>query len=89
MDVSHSRAICAAVIAVLVLTAIAAVLISPAVPSDPTLLPASTLLLVGMMAIASLFVGEERRVLTSLSNMQPAVLQLRLQALTMDSPLRC
>ncbi len=79
----------AAVVAVLVLTAIAAVLISPAVPSDPTLLPVSTLLLVAMMTIGSLLTSDERHMVGNFGKTQPTVLQLQAGKFSRVLALRC
>ncbi len=78
----------AAVVAALVLTAIAAVLISPAVPSDPTLLPVSTLLLAVVIAVASLRVCEGL-VLTMLHSFDAIVRPMNLELSCSHLPLRC
>lgn len=76
-------------LALAVLIAIAAVLISPAVPSAPTVLPVSAWLLVGIMVMASLAaVPKDRFVVTVLSQRHPASPGPRLESVTAALPLR-
>jgi len=57
-----------AIIAASVLIAIAGVLISPAVPSAPTLLPVSALVLVGIIVLAARVIVGTRHVLLVLNH---------------------
>jgi len=76
-------------LALAVLIAIAAVLISPAVPSAPTVLPVSAWLLVGIMVMASLAaVPTDRCVVTVLSQPHPASPGPRRESVTAALPLR-
>ncbi len=76
-------------LALAVLIAIAAVLISPAVPSAPTLLPVSALLLVGVVVIAFYpAVRKDRPLMAMLSHAQPISPAAGLECVTAGLPLR-
>jgi hypothetical protein len=82
--VSHRR-----LLALAVLIAIAAVLISPAVPSAPTLLPVSALLLAGVIVIAShADMRRDRPVIAVFSYAQPISPAVGLEFVTAGLPLR-
>jgi len=84
---SHRRVL--GLLALAVLIAIAAVLISPAVPSAPTVLPVSAWLLVGIIVMASLAaVATDRSVVTVLSQPHPTSLAARVESVTVALPLR-
>jgi len=79
-----------ALVALAVLIAIAGVLISPAVPSAPTLLPVSALLLVGLIIVcshAAVHVRWPLRVL--LKRAELISLAASLEFVTAARPLRC
>lgn len=85
---SHRRLL--GLFALAVLIAMAAVLISPAVPSAPTVLPVSAWLLVGIMVVAFLAaVPTDHCVVTLLSQLHPGSPGLRLEAVMAALPLRC
>ena len=84
---SHRRVL--GLLALAVLIAIAAVLISPAVPSAPTVLPVSAWLLVGIMVMASLAaVPADRSVVIGLSQPHPTSPGAALELVTAGLPLR-
>jgi hypothetical protein len=77
-------------LALAVLIALASVLISPAVPSAPTLLPVSGLLLVGLIVV-SYYAALRMRwpVLTLLASAEPTGPAAGLGFVTASLPLRC
>ncbi len=77
------------VIAASVLIAIAAVLISPAVPSDPTLLPVSGLVLVGIIVLAAHAIVGTRHVLSLSSPAEGIELRPKFPLTSAGRPLRC
>lgn len=84
---SHRRVL--GLLALAVLIAIAAVLISPAVPSAPTVLPVSAWLLVGIMVMASFAaVPTDRCLVTVLSQLHPTSPDASLEFVTAGLPLR-
>ena len=77
-------------VALAVLIAIAGVLISPAVPSAPTLLPVSALLLVGLIIVCSHAAVRMRwSVLVLLWHAESISLAPSLEFVTATRPLRC
>jgi len=89
MGVSVCRVSERRLLALAVLIAVAAVLISPAVPSAPTLLPVSALLLVGIIVIAShAAMRMDRPVIAVLSHAQSALPGAGLGFVTAGLPLR-
>ena len=79
-----------ALVALAVLIAIAGVLISPAVPSAPTLLPVSALLIVGLIIVCSHVAVHVRwPVLVLLERAEPISPAASLEFVIAARPLRC
>ena len=77
-------------LALAVLIAIAGVLISPAVPSAPTLLPVSSLFLAGLIFVCShATVSRQGPVLSLLEHTEASSLAAPLLFATAARPLRC
>jgi hypothetical protein len=84
---THRRVL--GLLALAVLIAIAAVLISPAVPSAPTVLPVSAWLLLGIMVMSSLAaIPADCSAVTMLSLPHPTSPGARLDSVTAALPLR-